>query len=200
MSGTLSWSCVLRRGSKYKGTKISLAGDPYPRRSTGAIFVQRPASQFPKCLLTSYFAIQGRHITPVPCRYIGDIVLVLSIARTRAAARLCFCLCLFRGPLSRLNPPDCDRGLEPVCNFDEFSSPCCKTRPNASFASAAAVCCLQVEEIAREYTRDITVCDLLSFQKNTKITDAYTISRLYSLCSYHTGMRINLKTYNECNA
>jgi len=47
------------------------------------------------------------------------------------------------------------------------------------------LCCLQVEEIAREYTRDITVRDLLSFQKNTKITDAYTISRLYSLCSYH---------------
>jgi len=130
MSGTLSWSCLLRRGSKYKGTKISLVSDL--QWSTGAIFVQRPASQFPKVSFNKLFRYLGttHHSCPVQIhrRYSFG-----PFQRCHASLSLSFS----RALSSRLNPPDCDRGLEPVCNFDEFSSPCCKTRPNASFASAA---------------------------------------------------------------
>lgn len=47
-----------------------------------------------------------------------------------------------RASLSFRSPATAESGrvrLEPVCNFDEFSSSYCKTRPNAPFAPAAAL-------------------------------------------------------------
>lgn len=53
------------------------------------------------------------YLLPSAAYNASDIVLIPSITAAR--------LCLFvRGPLSWLNLPNCDQGLKPVCNFDEF--------------------------------------------------------------------------------
>lgn len=79
-------------------------------RSVGAISIRRssthaavPEVSFNECRYL------GTTTSPAECSTDSDIVLVLSIARTCAAARLCL---FVRKPPLRVNPAGCDRGTE----------------------------------------------------------------------------------------